>query len=499
METSSTLPQSLALSDRQSPLDLDLLYPALKQFCPHRASPKQTIFLLLENREAFYGGAAGGGKSDAGLMGALQHVDKPGYAALLLRRTYAELSKADGLIPRSHQWLSGTSARWNEDRKTWTFPSGARIEFGHVETENDKFKYQSAAYQYIFFDELTSFSETQYEYIGFTRARRSADSDIPIRTRAASNPGNVGHAWVQSRFIDNREPGVIFIPARVIENPGLDVADYTASLESIDEVLRKQLLEGDWGAIEGAAFAIRPEHQIATFKIPSQWEQFESMDYGLTNPTAWLCWLIDYDGNLIAYDLHYKPGLPSETSPVILNKRRQWSPSRYPVCWGDPASLAMPTSTLSKLGTPATISTEFAERGLHLTPANNNRQTGFTRLKEFLRFDPTRTYPHWHPKHPAKGAPRMFIVMPNCLELVKQLKVAPVQPIGDRLGGEAIDRDWEGQYGHAVAAARYGVMSRFPAPRRDPQMPSDPQARLLYVHEKRMENAEKVKQTYEWR
>ena len=74
--------------------------PRLK-WCPHAPTERQRVFLELQTKEAFYGGAAGGGKSDALLMGALDYVDTPGYAALLLRRTYADLS-----LPSTHEPLA---------------------------------------------------------------------------------------------------------------------------------------------------------------------------------------------------------------------------------------------------------------------------------------------------------------------------------------------------------------------------------------------------------
>lgn len=96
----------------------------------------------------FYGGAAGGAKSSALLMAALEFVDVKGYAAVLLRRTYADLSKPGALMDRAHQWLRGTSAKWNEQKKQWTFPSGATLTFGYLENENDKYQYQGAEYQF---------------------------------------------------------------------------------------------------------------------------------------------------------------------------------------------------------------------------------------------------------------------------------------------------------------------------------------------------------------
>ena len=56
--------------------------PPLERFCPHQPWEKQRVFLDLPNKEAFYGGAAAGGKSEALLMAALQFVHVPGYAAL---------------------------------------------------------------------------------------------------------------------------------------------------------------------------------------------------------------------------------------------------------------------------------------------------------------------------------------------------------------------------------------------------------------------------------
>src|SRR4051812_27808590 len=79
---------------------LSELYPSLASYCPHDPSenPKQAAFLVCPNLEAFYGGAAGGGKSDALLAGGLEYVDVPGYAAILFRRTYADLALPGALM-----------------------------------------------------------------------------------------------------------------------------------------------------------------------------------------------------------------------------------------------------------------------------------------------------------------------------------------------------------------------------------------------------------------
>jgi hypothetical protein len=218
-----------------------LTTPRLTTYIKHRPTAPQTVFLLYEGREALYGGAAGGGKSDALLMGALQYVDIPGYSALVLRKSYSDLSQPGALIPRAAEWLGGTGAKWNGADHIWRFPSGATLSFGYLETEADKYRYQSAEYQYIGFDELTQFAESQYTYL-FSRLRRLRGSNLPLRMRSASNPGGFGHDWVKERFITHREGRRVFIPAKLDDNPYLDQAEYRSALAELDSVTRAQLL-----------------------------------------------------------------------------------------------------------------------------------------------------------------------------------------------------------------------------------------------------------------
>jgi predicted phage terminase large subunit-like protein len=245
-----------------------------------RQSPElpQHAFLFIDGvLEALYGGAAGGGKSSALLAAALQYVDVPGYSALLLRRTFPDLNQPDALIPRSKEWLAGSGATWNDNDHRWTFPSGATLTFGHMQHEDNKLQYQGAAFQFVGFDELTQFSETQYTYL-FSRCRRpklpdnASDEDrrrierlsqVPLRVRAASNPGGSGHDWVKARFGIYREDGDprsaqlvchreswphgrVFIPAKLSDNPHLDQGSYRSSLDELDHHTRSQLLDGDW-------------------------------------------------------------------------------------------------------------------------------------------------------------------------------------------------------------------------------------------------------------
>ena len=238
-------------------LKLDLLLRTIIEnpYIPHdqEPHPKQADFLTTPEREVLYGGAGGGGKSSALLMAALQYVMFPGYAAILFRRTHADLTKSGALIERAAEWLHGTDAKWNEKKHSWSFPSGARLDFGYLDAEKDKDNYRSAEYQFVGFDELTTFPEGGPRFL-FSRLRRLKDSVVPIRMRAASNPGGVGHDWVKKRFIDTEKPGRRFIPAYLADNPSLDAEEYKRSLAELDPITRAQILAGDWDAYQGGRY-----------------------------------------------------------------------------------------------------------------------------------------------------------------------------------------------------------------------------------------------------
>lgn len=222
------------------------------EFIPHLPSRRQMEFLATnDSLEVCYGGAAGGGKSDALLMAALQFIDQPKYAAIIFRRTYADLSLPGALLDRSKSWFSG-KAHWREQSKQWTFASGATLTFGYLETEHDKYRYNSAEFQYIAFDELTQFTESQYTYL-FSRMRKTTDMQaVPLRMRSAAMPGGVGHDWVRARFIDPATAIAPLVAAKLDDNPGADRDGYRRSLAKLDPQTRDQLLHGDWDAGEDA-------------------------------------------------------------------------------------------------------------------------------------------------------------------------------------------------------------------------------------------------------
>lgn len=213
------------------------------RWSPQDPTPKQAAFLALDCEEALFGGGAGGGKSSVLLMAALQYVHVPGYAALILRRTFKDLALPDAIMDRAHQWLRG-KAPWDADNKTYRFPSGATLTFGYLENEKDKLRYQGAAFQFFGVDEAGQFTETQYTYL-HSRLRKPVGMNVPLRARCTANPGGVGHDFLHKRFI--LEPGNrVFVPSLLADNPHLDQETYRASLAKLDDITRRQLEFGEW-------------------------------------------------------------------------------------------------------------------------------------------------------------------------------------------------------------------------------------------------------------
>jgi len=218
----------------------------------------QTLFLKTNAYEALFGGAKGGGKSEALLFASLRYADSANYKALILRRTFPKLLE---LIERSKCFVK-LGAEYSVQNKLWRFPNGGIIRFGHCENPGDEINYQGQEYQYIGFDQLEEFTETMYDII---KAQGRSGAGIPVYIRATANPGGIGSLFIKQRFIDGKAPNKkyykiynaetgqiklsrIFIPSTIYDNKILLEHDptYIAKLMDLPEKYRRMYLNGDW-------------------------------------------------------------------------------------------------------------------------------------------------------------------------------------------------------------------------------------------------------------
>lgn len=294
-----------------------------------------------------YGGAAGGGKSDACVMAAIiACCSYAGIAVAYFRRKFTQLEGAGGAIWRSTQLLGPLMdkglVKWNGSLYRWTFFNGSVIQFAHLNYEQDVQNYQSQQFDIVIFDEATHFTRFQYRYL--LSRNRSNTPNIPRPfMMLATNPGGIGHTWFKDEFVRcgpheqvnmvEVEPGRfeehLFIPAKLSDNYALEERDpeYRKNLENQPEHIKRQLLDGDWDAIEGVAF---PEwrsevHVIESFPIPEEWPRFRSLDWGYAKPYSVGWYAVDYDGRLYKYREMYGWGgeadRGSKEDPEIVAKK----------------------------------------------------------------------------------------------------------------------------------------------------------------------------------
>ena len=219
------------------------------------------MFLLADSLEVLFGGAGGPGKSSALLMAAAQYVNEPNYSALLTRRSLTDNKPAGSLIQKSKEWWHHKGPKYNTNDFIWTFPSGATIQLAYLDSMDDARRYNSSEFQFIGIDELTEMADENVYRFMFSRLRRRAGVEIPLRFRSCTNPGGPGHLWVKKRFGLEGKPtkpiqhdGRIFIPANIHDNPSLDAETYIQSLGELDPITRGQIMSGDWEAFRGGRF-----------------------------------------------------------------------------------------------------------------------------------------------------------------------------------------------------------------------------------------------------
>jgi hypothetical protein len=426
----------------------------------------QWDFLTSEEQEVLFGGAAGGGKSYAILADAARDLAHPDFKGLILRRTTEELReliyKSQEMYPRIYPGI-----KWSERKMEWFFPKGGgRLWMSYLDRDQDVTKYQGQSFTYIAFDELTQWP-TPFAW-NYLRSRlRSTNPELKLLMRATSNPGGVGHHWVKKMFVSpapwgkafwarDEETGEIlawpkdhsrageplfkrrFIPSRLQDNPYLyNSGQYEANLLSMPEHQRKQLLNGDWDIIAGAAFPEwnRDIHVIKPFEIPYNWRRFRACDYGYGSYSAVVWFAVGPDGQLIVYDeLYVKKVLAKDLANMILDKE-----DRDKVSYG-----TLDSSCWAQRGdTGPSIAETMIQEGCKWRPADRSkgsRKAGKNELHRRLQVDDFT------------GQPRL-VFFNNCVNAIALLPAVPLDPDNP----EDVDTDSED---HMYDAIRYGVMSR---------------------------------------
>lgn len=454
---------------------------------------KQLVFMMRAEDEGLYGGAAGGGKSESLVIEAARQVDIPHYKGLVLRKTYADLSE---LIEKSERYYPAAypKARFNETKLIWTFPSGAKVQFGGMQYTKDKTKYQGKAYDFIGFDELTHFTFEEYIYLKSRNRPNGPGTRCYMRNTA--NPGGVGHQWVKERFITAGEPlktiwekvdivhpdghietqwmSRVFVPSTVFDNEILLRNDpkYLGRLASMPEKERNALLYGDWDTYEGQffeEFRVEPDmvnankqgiqtreeakrqrrwcHVIDPFTIPSDWKIYRSFDWGSRRPFSCAWWAVDFDG--VAYrilEFYGCTGTPNEgvkwppdkvfSEIHRIETEHEWLKGKHIIGVADPA--------IWNADTGKSIAEMAADQHVFFNKGDHERLAGWEQMRYRFAFDDN-------------GFPMVY-VFKNCEAFIRTIPTLQ----HDEHKIEDVDTDGED---HPADEARYFFMSRPIKPR----------------------------------
>lgn len=375
--------------------------------------PRQEKFLSLPDEvfEAFYGGSVGGGKSELLVLIPILRgwYKKANFRGIIFRRTMPELKES--LIPRSEEIYKALGAVYNATDHIWKFPSGAVIKFSYLESMADARSHDTAEFHYAAFDELTHFEEGEYTYIASSRVR-STDRELPACVRSASNPGNIGHGWVRSLFVEPDREGLgdtilfdestktyrAFVRARLTDNPYLMKSDpnYINRLRRLPPAEYKAKVEGDWWVFAGQVFTEWREiylpsepryalHVVDAFIIPSYWPRVISIDWGGTNP--------DRKAQTIAGWYAISPGRRVFKYREYSSKDKItiWASDVARLSTGEPIKrVVLDPSAWASRGERHTIQQQFVNAsGFRICEkANNDRLGGKQLLHEYLRWTP---------------------------------------------------------------------------------------------------------------
>lgn len=401
---------------------------------------------------------------------------KVGY----FRRRYTQLEGPGGAIQRSHELLS-SRAKWNGKNRRWTFPGNATLQFCHIDRDEDCMNFQSLQFDIILFDEATQFNESMIRYM-LTRLRATTDGSMGTFIGLATNPGNVGHAAFKEQYVLLGPPEIphvytldnggtethIFIPSKLSDNMILEERDpdYRKNLENQPEIIRRQLLEGDWDIAEGVAFTEwnKNIHICEPFAIPDEWPKFRSLDWGFSKPFS-VCWFtIDFDGRIFMYrELYGWNGKPDEgckLDPEDVAKRimelEKGENIRYAVA--DDAIFGGMQSSSASIAEQFAMAFDRQTRNWEpVGKGPKSRISGKLEVHHRLK---------WNKDANGKwdGVLPMVVVFNNCKHLIRTLPSLTL----DNHNLEDVDTSLED---HIYDSFRYGMMSRpmIPKKKEDPK------------------------------
>jgi hypothetical protein len=320
-----------------------------------------------------YGGAAGGGKTDLEVGLALTEHSR----SIIYRKEGTQLQ---GIYDRIEE-IVGNRDGFNSQSKVWRM-DGRIVEFGGLANPQDHKKYQGRPHDLKCFDEATEIPEYMVRFLmGW---KRSSDPNQRCRVLMAFNPPTTSEGrwvikffapWLDPKHPNPAKPGELrwyttiggedkelesgdlvevdgemvqpisrtFIPAKVEDNVYYMESGYKATLQSLPEPLRSQMLKGDFAAgMEEDPWQVIPESWVE--QAMQRWEPLtqkvpmDSMGVDVARGGKDKTIISPRHGNWFAPLIEY-PGTETPDGPVtaglVIKERRDKAPVHIDVIgWG---------------------------------------------------------------------------------------------------------------------------------------------------------------------
>lgn len=352
--------------------------------------------------EVLVGGAKGPGKSDIIIYKPLKWVMRPRFKALILRPSFPEVQE---LVDRTGRLFRRWGAHWTGSPLfRWTFPSGAIYQFGYCDTAEDVDRYQGQEWAYIGYDEFGNNRDASKTRQRLVAEIRCPDPTVPRQFVASANPGRAGHAFCKTHWVvpcgkdgsrivaeqfTNPHNGETlnltrrFIPGRVTDNP-IYANDtlYMATLLSLPDVLKRQLLLGDWDAGFGLAMDELDEtvHIVRPFVVPKHWTMFGSFDWGYAHWWVFGWYAVNEDGRV--FKVNTIRGRRMKDWQIIdaLKRRVPLDRLEYIVSGHD---VTAHYEGRAQKETAESTEERFSDAGIELALANIARPAGLKNLREY--------------------------------------------------------------------------------------------------------------------
>lgn len=345
-------------------------------------SDPQWKFFHSRVRYTCYGGARGGGKSWAIIRKAvLLALYYTGIQILVVRREYDQLENP--IIQPMLKLVPPDIRTYNKTDHLLTFMNGSKIKFSNMPDYSSTVegKFQGNNWDVLFIDEATQFLESEFRGLD---AIIRGDNGLPKRIYLTCNPGGVGHFWVKRLFVDRKfqaeenPDDYVFIQATVDDNKNID-KEYVNVLNNLPEDVRRAHRYGDWNALSGVYFEEFTDglHTCKPFPIPKHWKRYRAMDYGLDmHFCIWVA--VDESGRCYVYRQFAQANMIVSEAAMI---QRELTRADEDIGY----TIAPPDLWARNRETGKSQAVTFAENGIVLFKADNNRKQGWYALKELLK------------------------------------------------------------------------------------------------------------------